>query len=325
MDRQNPLGKRSAETLRRTVADFASGPLAGAGSWCVALSGGPDSLALTAAAAAVLPTTALIVDHGLQAGSDAVAATAHDQALLLGCVGARVIAVEVGTAGGPEAAARTARYAALDGARAGAPVLLAHTLDDQAETVLLGLGRGSGPRSIAGMRPADPPWFRPLLRQRRATTLAACVELGLRPWDDPHNADHRFTRVRLRREVLPLLEEVLGPGVAEALARTADALREDNDALDELAAHHLTGATRGDSLEVAAVRDLPDALRLRVIRGWLLAGGASGLGAVHIRGVDALVTAWHGQGGVAVGSATPAARLFAERAGGTLRLRLRPV
>ncbi len=325
MDRQNPLGRRSAETLRRAVADFASGPLAGVGSWCVALSGGPDSLALTAAAAAVLPTTALIVDHGLQADSDEVAATAYDQALHLGCVRALVIPVEVGTAGGPEAAARTARYAALDGARAGAPVLLAHTLDDQAETVLLGLGRGSGPRSIAGMRPADPPWFRPLLRQRRATTRAACAEIGLRPWDDPHNADPRFTRVRLRREVLPLLEEVLGPGVAEALARTADALREDNDALDALAAHHLAGASGGDGLEVAAVRELPDALRLRVIRGWLLAGGASGLAAVHIRGVDALVTAWHGQGGVAVGSSTPAARLFAERSGGTLRLRLQPV
>lgn len=325
MDRQNPLANRSAEILRRAVADFASGPLAGVDSWCVALSGGPDSLALTAAAAAVLPTTALIVDHRLQAGSEAVAATAHDQALGLGCVGARVINVVVGTAGGPEAAARTARYAALDRARAGAPVLLAHTLDDQAETVLLGLGRGSGARSIAGMRPVDPPWFRPLLRERRATTRAACAEIGLRAWDDPHNADPRFTRVRLRREVLPLLEEVLGPGVAEALARTADALREDNDALDALAAHHLAGAARGDDLEVSAVQELPDALRLRVIRGWLLAGGATGLAAVHIRGVDALVTSWHGQGGVAVGSTTPAARLFAERSGGTLRLRLQPV
>lgn len=325
MDRQNPLANRSAEILRRAVADFASGPLAGVDSWCVALSGGPDSLALTAAAAAVLPTTALIVDHRLQAGSEAVAATAHDQALGLGCVGARVIPVVVGTAGGPEAAARTARYAALDRARAGAPVLLAHTLDDQAETVLLGMGRGSGARSIAGMRPVDPPWFRPLLRERRATTRAACAEIGLRAWDDPHNADPRFTRVRLRREVLPLLEEVLGLGVAEALARTADALREDNDALDALAAHHLTVAARADGLEVAAVRELPDALRLRVIRGWLLAGGATGLAAVHIRGVDALVTSWHGQGGVAVGSTTPAARLFAERSGGTLRLRLQPV
>ncbi len=325
MDRQNSVVKRPFETLRRTVADFAAVRLPEVGSWCVALSGGADSLALTAAAATVLPTTALIIDHGLQTGSDAVAAAAHDQARRLGCIEARVIVVRVGTDGGPEAAARTARYAALDEARAGAPVLLAHTLDDQAETVLLGLGRGSGSRSIAGMRPVDPPWFRPLLAHRRATTGAVCEELGLRAWNDPHNIDPRFTRVRLRREVLPLLEEVLGPGVAEALARTADGLREDNDALDALAAHHLAGAAHDGALEVAAVSGLPDALRLRVIRGWLLAGGAGALTAVHIRAVDALVTSWHGQGGVAVASTAPAARLFAERSDGVLRLRLEPV
>ena len=114
-------------------------------------------------------------------------------------------------------------------------MLLAHTLDDQAETVLLGLGRGSGPRSIAGMRPCDPPWFRPLLAERRSVTHAVCAELGLPAWDDPHNHDRRFTRVRLRSEVLPLLEDVLDGGVAEALARTAAALREDTDALDGLA------------------------------------------------------------------------------------------
>ena len=104
-------------------------------------------------------------------------------------------------------------------------MLLAHTLDDQAETVLLGLGRGSGARSIAGMRPYDPPWCRPLLGVRREVTHAACVELGLNVWHDPHNSDRRFTRSRLRSEVLPLMEEVLGGGVAEALARTATALR----------------------------------------------------------------------------------------------------
>ena len=217
------------------MAGFAAARLPDAQSWCVALSGGPDSLALTAAAAVVLPTTALIVDHGLQEGSAAVALTAHRQAVELGCVAAHILSVEVGDRGGPEAAARTARYAALDDARRGAPVLLAHTLDDQAETVLLGLGRGSGPRSIAGMRPCDPPWFRPLLDVRRSVTHAVCAELGLPAWDDPHNHDRRFTRVRLRSEVLPLLEDVLDGGVAEALARTAAALREDTDALDRLA------------------------------------------------------------------------------------------
>jgi tRNA(Ile)-lysidine synthase len=307
------------------VAGFAGTTLAGAPSWCVALSGGPDSLALTAAAAAALPTTALIVDHGLQPGSSAVAETAHRRALELGCVAAQVLTVEVGQSGGPEAAARAARYHALDDARRGAPVLFAHTLDDQAETVLLGLGRGSGPRSIAGMRAADPPWFRPLLEVRRSLTHAACAELGLPAWDDPHNHDRRFTRVRLRSEVLPLLEDVLGGGVAEALARTAAALREDTDALDALADRDLAPACSGGVLQIAAIGDLPAALRRRVIRGWLLAGGAPGLTDGQLRGVDALITTWRGQGGVAVGCDRPRTRLFAERCRGTLVLRFEPV
>ena len=307
------------------VAGLAAGGLAGTQSWCVALSGGPDSLALTAAAAATLPTTALIVDHGLQPGSADVAQAARRQALDLGCVAAEVLTVQVGQAGGPEAAARGARYAALDAARRGAPVLLGHTLDDQAETVLLGLGRGSGPRSIAGMRTCDPPWYRPLLDIRRSVTHVVCAELRLSPWDDPHNHDQRFTRVRLRDEVLPLLEDVLGGGVAEALARTAAALREDTDALDCLAADDLATATAGGAVQIAAIGHLPAALRRRVIRGWLLAGGATGLTDGQIRGVDALVTAWRGQGGVAVGSDLPRTRLFAERRAGTLVLRREPV
>ena len=236
MDRQGAVA-----TLKAAVAAFVSEHAAGDDRWCVALSGGADSLALTAVAAAAKPTTALIVDHRLQPDSGRVAATARDQALAVGCVDAQVLYVDVGTAGGPEAAARTARYRALDDARGDAPVLLAHTLDDQAETVLLGLGRGSGSRSIAGMRPCDPPWYRPLLGIRRALTHAACAELGLTPWQDPHNTDRRFTRTRLRTEVLPLLEEVLGGGVADALARTATALREDTDTLDELARQALAG------------------------------------------------------------------------------------
>ena len=311
--------------LRATLAGFAATRLPDAQSWCVALSGGPDSLALAAAAAATLPTTALIVDHGLQQGSESAAATARDQAMNLGCVSAEILRVRVGSIGGPEAAARTARYGALDAARQGAPVLLGHTLDDQAETVLLGLGRGSGARSIAGMRPADPPWYRPLLGTRRSVTHAACAELGLAAWDDPHNSDPRFTRVRLRAEVLPLLEQVLGGGVAEALARTAAALREDNDALDCLAAQNLSEGRSGDGLDVDAIRNLPDAVRRRVIRAWLLGGGASALTDTQIRAVDALVISWHGQGGVAVSSDLPRTRLFAERRGGTLTLLRKPV
>ena len=320
MDRPGALAR-----LRAAVAGFAAARLPDAQSWCVALSGGPDSLALTAAAAVVLPTTALIVDHGLQEGSAAVALTAHRQAVELGCVAAHILSVEVGDRGGPEAAARTARYAALDDARRGAPVLLAHTLDDQAETVLLGLGRGSGPRSIAGMRPCDPPWFRPLLDVRRSVTHAVCAELGLPAWDDPHNHDRRFTRVRLRSEVLPLLEDVLDGGVAEALARTAAALREDTDALDRLADTELAACAAGAGLGVAAIGPLPAALRRRVIRRWLLSGGATGLTDGQLRAADALVTAWRGQGGVAVGCGRPNNRLFAERRGDTLVLRFEPV
>src|SRR4029077_8386920 len=249
-----------------------------------------------------------------------VAATARAQALSVGCVDALVLCVEVGTAGGPEAAARTARYRALEDARGGAPVLLAHTLDDQAETVLLGLGRGSGARSIAGMRPYDPPWCRPLLGVRRAVTHAACQELGLTVWQDPHNTDRRFTRTRLRLEVLPLLEDVLGGGVAEALARTATALRADTELIDSLAAQALPEVKAGAGLKARALVALPDPVRRRVIRGWLLAGGATGLTDKQIRGVDTLVTAWRGQGGVAVGSPLRGERLIAGRHDGILAL-----
>ncbi|MFV0493640.1 tRNA lysidine(34) synthetase TilS [Mycobacterium sp.] len=310
--------------LQRAAEEFARIKLDCTDRWSVGLSGGPDSLALTAVAARLRPTTALVVDHGLQPDSAAVAETARQQAISLGCVHVKVLRVQVdppyGVKGGPEAAARTARYSALDVHREG-PVLLAHTLDDQAETVLLGLGRGSGARSIAGMRPYDPPWCRPLLAVRRAVTIAACEELGLAVWRDPHNDDRRFTRVRLRTEVLPLLEDVLGGGVAEALARTATALREDSDFIDGAAAEVLPEVSVADGLDVGTLSTLPGVLRRRVIRGWLLAGGATGLTSKHIRGVDRLLTGWHGQGGVAVGSELRGQRVFAERRAGVLKMR----
>jgi tRNA(Ile)-lysidine synthase len=312
-------------TLAKAVAEFDGANPTGSERWCVALSGGADSLALTAVAARVRPTVALIVDHGLQQDSRHVAATALDQALSLGCVDAQVLCVDVGSSGGPEAAARTARYAALDAARDGESVLLAHTLDDQAETVLLGLGRGSGPRSIAGMRPHDPPWCRPLLGVRRTVTHGACAELGLSPWQDPHNVDSRFTRVRLRAEVLPAMEDALGGGVAEALARTAAALREDTDALDDLAAGAAAAVATDAGLDAARLADLPTAVRRRVIRRWLLDGGASALSDVQIRGVDRLVTDWRGQGGVAVGSPLRNQRLIAGRRDGVLTMYDEPV
>ncbi|HEV7582055.1 MAG TPA: TilS substrate-binding domain-containing protein, partial [Mycobacterium sp.] len=166
---------------------------------------------------------------------------------------------------------------------------------------------------------------RPLLGVRRSTTHAACRELGLTAWQDPHNSDRRFTRSRLRLEVLPLLEEVLGGGVAEALARTATALREDTEFIDALAAQALPGVKADSGLQAQALATLPDTLRRRVIRGWLLAGGATGLTDKQIRGVDLLVTTWRGQGGVAVGSDFRGERLIAGRRDGVLTLRREPV
>lgn len=324
MDRPGALTP-PVHRITAAVTTFATTYLSDAPRWCVALSGGPDSLALTGAAARVLPTTALIVDHGLQPGSAEVAERARRHALQFGCIDAKVLAVQVGTDGGLESAARAARYAALDDARAGAPVLIGHTLDDQAETVLLGLGRGSGPRSISGMRPYDAPWGRPLLGLRRAETEAACAELGVTAWRDPHNADPRFTRVRLRSEVLPLLEEVLGGGVAPALARTAAALQDDADVLDALAGDGHAAARVGTDLDIAVLAPIPAAIRRRVVRAWLQSGGAVDLSDRQIRAVDALITDWRGQGGVAVGSGLVRQRLFAERRQGMLTLRCEPV
>ena len=218
-----------------------------------------------------------------------------------------VLTVDVAGAGGPEGAAREARYAALTTAAAGtgARVALGHTLDDQAETVLLGLGRGSGPRSVAGMvaeREDDGVlWWRPLLGVRRETARRACADQGLPVWDDPWNTDPAYTRVRLRTEVLPLLEDVLGGGVAPALARTAGQLREDLDALDGMAAAELArlAAEAGDGgLPARPLAPMPAALRRRVLRGWLLGAGVRDLQAVHLHAVETLVTGWRGQGRV---------------------------
>ncbi|WP_308259180.1 tRNA lysidine(34) synthetase TilS [Pseudonocardia sp. H11422] len=278
----------------------------------VACSGGADSLALAVAAHDVCPgrVRAAVVDHGLQDGSGR--RSAELAALLTGRgIPATVHPVTVTGSGGVEAAARRARYAALTAARPhpDAPVLLGHTLDDQAETVLLGLGRGSGPRSIAGMRPWDAPWLRPLLGVRRTVTRAACRAGGLPVWDDPHNADPRFTRARLRHEVLPLLEDVLAGGVAEALARTAAQLREDVDALDDWAGRLLTAARcdgedgedgGSTALLVEPLAAAPPAVRRRVLRSWLLAKGVKELTDGHLRTADALVGRWRGQGAAAL-------------------------
>ncbi|MFI1914505.1 tRNA lysidine(34) synthetase TilS [Nocardia sp. NPDC020380] len=306
--------------MRHAVREWL-GAYASAGVVAVGLSGGADSLALTAAAVAEADAVdALVVDHRLQDGSEVVAAGAAAAAMRLGCRSARVLTIEVGGEGGPEAAARRARYAALDQARDGLPVLLGHTLDDQAETVLLGLGRGSGARSIQGMAEFDEPWGRPLLGVRRATTRQLCADLGVDPHEDPHNSSPEFTRVRLRTEVLPLLEDVLGGGVAPALARTAAHLREDSAVLDELAEKLLDSARDDDGLRVETLATAAPALRRRALRAWLLERGAKSLTDSNLRAVEALVTHWRGQGGVAVGGSLNGTRLVAAREHGRLIL-----
>jgi tRNA(Ile)-lysidine synthase len=253
----------------------------------VGCSGGPDSLALAAAVAHFarrgsvaghpLEAGAVVVDHGLQEGSGEIARTTAATLAELGLSPVRVVAVEVQQVGeGPEAAARNARLAALEAEAqswgAGA-VLLGHTLDDQAEQVLLGLARGSGTRSLGGMRSVRGLYLRPFLGLRRAETVDVCFAEGLEPWFDPTNEDPRFMRSRVRVGVMPFLESELGPGVAEGLARTAAILGQDADYLDAEALRVYESLAERLPAEVGPtillpgeeVRALPGALRSRVL------------------------------------------------------------
>ncbi|WP_433498483.1 tRNA lysidine(34) synthetase TilS [Sphaerimonospora sp. CA-214678] len=275
----------------------------------VACSGGADSLALAAALGFCAPRLGLragllTVDHGLQEGSAERARELVRLAPALGLDPAEALTVVVDGDGGPEAAARDARYEALSQAARrleAAAVLLGHTLNDQAETVLMRLARGSGSRSLSGMPEISGIYRRPLLGIARARTRQACAALGLSPWDDPHNVDPAYTRPRVRHDVLPVLETALGPGIAEALARTARLCRDDADALDEWADDVYAKALMSDGGLIAAVlAQAPAAVRRRVLRRAAVAAGspASALAAVHIEAADRLVTEWHGQKGV---------------------------
>jgi tRNA(Ile)-lysidine synthase len=264
----------------------------------VACSGGADSLALAAAARFVGRSVGLVtVDHGLQDGS---AARAADVAAWASGAGLSPVVVETvsvaGRPGGPEGAAREARYEALSAAaeRAGAvAVLLGHTRDDQAETVLLALARGAGPRGLSGMPARKGIFVRPLLDVARADTRKACAALGLAPWEDPHNSDPAFARSRVRGAALPALVEALGPAVVANLARSAELIAADNEELDRLA-----GAAA--SVDVSDLSAMSRAIRRRVLHSWALRLGAPGgaLSHRHVAALDALVTQWHGQGPV---------------------------
>jgi tRNA(Ile)-lysidine synthase len=311
-----PAGLRVAQAVRGVLRDVVTEGLPAGRSApprpvqriVVGVSGGADSLALAAGAAWCgrrveeldgLPVSAIVVDHGLQDGSAAVATRAAQQVESLG-VPAQVVQVEVTERGdGPEADARVARYRALLADR-DAVVLVGHTLDDQAETVLLGLARGSGTRSLAGMSARQGRLLRPLLGVRRSETEAACREAGLEWWSDPHNADPTYSRSRLRG-ALTTLSDALGPGLAEALARTAELCRADADLLDTLAAMLLLDAWQPEAaLAVTPLETADRALRDRALLTWLRREGVEDVSAAHVRAVAELVTDWHGQQGVDV-------------------------
>ncbi|GAA2272456.1 tRNA(Ile)-lysidine synthase [Streptomyces ruber] len=313
----------------------------------VACSGGADSMALASALAFEAPKLGvraggITVDHGLQPGSDVRADEVAQRLRDLGLGPVDAVAVHVGPASdraahgasytggggrrvGPEAAARDARYTALDAAaerHGAAAILLGHTRDDQAETVLLGLARGSGIRSLSGMAAvsgAGGRYRRPFLQLDRQTARKACLVQSLPVWDDPHNTDPAYTRSRLRHEGLPALEKALGKGVVEALARTAQLSRDDADALDTWARQAADSVRdAAGRLECAKLHALPPAVRRRVLRRAAIDAGApaGSLFARHIEEVDRLITGWRGQGAINLPG-----KVVAQRQGGRLVIR----
>jgi len=318
MPKLPPSVARLRVAVRDALTDLGAGSLV-----LAACSGGPDSLALADTLAFCAPRRGLraglvTVDHGLQAGSGERAAEVAAWARTIGLDPVEAVAVDVGDAGGPEAAARTARYAALDDAarRHGASaILLGHTRDDQAETVLLALARGGGPRGVAGMRPVRGVYRRPLLGIARTDTHAACAERGLKPWADPHNTDPRFLRSALR-PAMDVLVATLGDDVVANLAQTAALVGADTDYLDAVARKALEACrVRGDAngaagagersgrsvaggLDAKRVAALAGPVRQRVLRAWVLEAGveAAALNHRHLGAVDALAADWRGQG-----------------------------
>jgi len=271
----------------------------------VAVSGGADSLALASAILteskefAITPI-AVTIDHQLQSGSGAQAEKVENQLKEMGYGKVLLQKVVVTTESGLEAGARDARYQALSACATqekATKVFLGHTRDDQAETVLLGLARGSGTRSLSGMAIENGIYIRPLLQITREETVLACNEVGVEPWNDPHNGNTEFSRVRVRTEILPVMEEKLGPGIAAALSRSASILRDDADALDAIAQTEISHSDLAN-LDCEHLATLARAIRSRVLRAAIYAAGApsGSITADHLSGVEALVTSWRGQG-----------------------------
>ena len=272
---------------------------------CIGVSGGADSLALAAAAKLEsknfsIDLVAVIVDHGLQANSAEIAEFAKQQLIKLGFQDIFVGRASVQITDGLEASARRARYKVFQQAiETYGPntFLLGHTKNDQAEGVLLGLARGSGTKSLSGMQEVSGIFVRPLLGIDRATTEIACHESNIEYWVDPHNSNQEFTRVRVRENILPLLENDIGPGIIDALARSAKILREDAIALDEWAENVFRQVEPMD-IEISILATLPVAVRSRVLRMAIYAAGApaGSISAAHLEPIEAFVSDWRGQG-----------------------------
>jgi tRNA(Ile)-lysidine synthase len=275
----------------------------------VAVSGGADSVALayailTESEPLAIKAVAVTIDHQLQENSAAQAEKVESQLREIGYEKVITEKVLVDTKSGIEAGARDARYQALTTCaekEQAIKIFLGHTRDDQAETVLLGLARGSGTRSLSGMAAESGPYVRPLLGITRAQTVSACEEIGIQFWNDPHNMNSDFSRVRVRNEVLPLMEEKIGPGISAALSRSASLLRDDADALDAIADAESSELNLTD-LDCQRLGELPRAIRTRIIRTALYAAGAPS-GSItwdHVAAVEALITHWHGQGALSL-------------------------
>jgi tRNA(Ile)-lysidine synthase len=315
------------QDLRNAVRPFLENLTAG-DSAIVAVSGGADSLALAYALIKEAPNLAITliavtIDHQLQTSSGEQAKRVQEQLKSMGYQEVIIEKVSVIEKSGVEADARTARYAALDSiahAYGASQIFLGHTRDDQAETVLLGLARGSGTRSLSGMATVNGKYARPFLQLTRLQTVAACEEVATTPWNDPHNANEKFSRVRVRNKVMPVMEEEIGPGIAAALARSAAILRDDADALDEMAQAVISRVDLSD-LDCAALAELPRAIRSRILRAAIYAAGApsGSVSADHLSAVEALITSWRGQGEVSLPGGVKVARIS-----GRLSLLARP-
>ena len=284
----------------------------------LAVSGGADSSALAAGLLAeakekAIRLIAVIIDHALQPNSADVAVNTKAELAKAGYTNIEIKRIKVEITDGMEASARRARYAALNEiaeSTNAVAIFLGHTRDDQAETVLLGLARGSGTRSLSGMAERIDKYRRPLLSITRSQTEAACKEVGIKYWNDPHNQSMEYVRVRVREKVLPLMESEIGPGIADALTRSAKILRDDADALDQWAEEVLDEIDPIE-IDIETLASLPRAIRSRVIRKAIyLAGAPSGsLSAEHLEPVEALVTAWKGQGPVSLPGGVTVARI----------------